>query len=383
MRFVYPHYFRDFACTADKCPDTCCAGWQIVIDDDSLEHYEQYVGSFSKRLQKGIDWKQGCFKQDSKKRCSMLNEQNLCDMVLNMGENHLCRTCALYPRHEEEFEGLREWSLAISCPVAAKLVLTCEEPVRFDIEENDDDDPLIEEFDDFDFLLFTELEDAREVLYKIIRNREMPLADRMRRMLYLAKQLQTCVEENRISDMQAICAEADAGASDSHAGYAEDDLEEIPDLSDPYERYEFLQENFSVFSKLELMREDWQEVLDAEQDMLAGGSANYAKVRKAFTEAMEQEKWWPIFHENYLMTFIYTYFCGAVYDDWIDTKVLLAVISQLFTEEFIMNLWQKQGSVTQDECVKMAYRYVREVEHSDLNLNAMEEYLHAVLFSPA
>ena len=138
-----------------------------------------------------------------------------------------------------------------------------------------------------------------------------------------------------------------------------------------------------MFSKLELMREDWQEVLDAEQDMLAGGSANYAKVRKAFTEAMEQEKWWPIFHENYLMTFIYTYFCGAVYDDWIDTKVLLAVISQLFTEEFIMNLWQKQGSVTQDECVKMAYRYVREVEHSDLNLNAMEEYLHAVLFSPA
>ncbi|MCR5267722.1 MAG: flagellin lysine-N-methylase [Lachnospiraceae bacterium] len=377
MRFVYPHYFHDFQCIADKCPDTCCAGWQIVIDDESMEHYEQYVGNFSDRLQKGIDWKQGCFKQGKNKRCSMLNDQNLCDMILQMGENHLCRTCTLYPRHEEEFEGLREWSLAISCPVAAQMVLTCEEPLHFLIEENDDDDPLIDEFDDFDFLLFTELEDAREVLYQVIQNRDLSIDDRMRIMLDLAVQLQTCVEENRISDMQVCNDSARIVANDF------DIDDSIPDLSDPYERYSFLQENFSVFSKLELMREDWQEVLDAERDMLAGGVGNYAKLRESFEEAMEAEKWWPVFLENYLMTFVYTYFCGAVYDDWIDTKVLLAVISLLFTEEFIMNLWIKEGKITQDDCVKMAWRYVREVEHSDLNLNAMEEYLHAVLFSPA
>lgn len=375
MRFVYPHYYHEFKCAADKCPDTCCAGWQIVIDDESMERYEQYVGSFSERLAQGIDWSEGCFKQDQDRRCSMLNKDNLCDMVLQMGENHLCRTCKLYPRHVEEFEGLREWSLSISCPVAAHIVLSCKDPVTFDVEENDDDDPLINEFDDFDFLLFTELEDARDVIYKTAQNRELPISIRLRRLMDLGRQLQNCVEENRISDMQQIVS---ARAKDGDAF----DIEEYPDFDDPHERYSFLQENFSVFSKLERLRDNWDEVLDAEKNMLAKGASNYAKIRGDFAAAMEQEAWWPLFQENYLMTFVYTYFCGAVYDDWIDTKVMLGVFSLLFTEEFIMNRYQEKGSVTQEDCEEIAYRYVREVEHSDLNLNALEEFLHAVLFTP-
>ncbi|MBR6452065.1 MAG: flagellin lysine-N-methylase, partial [Lachnospiraceae bacterium] len=331
MRKVYPHYYNEFSCIADKCPDTCCAGWQIVIDDASLERYEQYVGAFDDRLNEGIDWSEGCFKQDEKKRCSMLNDRNLCDMVLKMGEKHLCRTCALYPRHVEEFEGLREWSLSLSCPVAAHMVLSCREPVRFIEEQNDDDDPLISEFDDFDFLLFTELEDARDVLYRIIQNREMSIPVRLRCMLSLARQLQICVEENRISDMQAIIAgygkALDAGEDPS----LEDDLVGEVDLSDPGCRYEMLQEYFFAFSKLELMREDWQAVLDAEKNLLAKGEGAYTKIYEAFAKETEGKEWWPIFQENYLMSFVYTYFCGAVYDDWIDTKVMLAVFSAIFT----------------------------------------------------
>ncbi|MBO4901919.1 MAG: flagellin lysine-N-methylase [Lachnospiraceae bacterium] len=391
MRYVYPHYYHDFACTAGDCPDTCCAGWQIMIDDGSMERYEQYVGSFSERLAKGIDWNGGCFKQGKDKRCSMLNDDNLCDMIINMGENHLCRTCKLYPRHVEEFEGLREWSLSVSCPVAAHIVLSCEEPVHFTEENDDDDDPLINEFDDFDFLLFTELEDAREVIYKILQDRSHTIDERIRYLMELGKQLQTCVEENRISDMQDIYREfAKAQDAGTLAELCDDD--DLPDLSDPLQRYDFLQENFSILLKLELLRDDWQEVLTAEKNMLAQGRTHYAQFREAFVKIMETQDWWPVFLENYLMSFVYTYFCGAVYDDWIDTKIMLGVFSVVFTEEFIMNEWLAgadaqaaagKPAISRDACEKVAYRYVREVEHSDLNLNALEEFLHAVLFSPA
>ena len=40
MIYTYPDYYKKFSCIADKCPDTCCGKWQIVIDDDSLEKYE-------------------------------------------------------------------------------------------------------------------------------------------------------------------------------------------------------------------------------------------------------------------------------------------------------------------------------------------------------
>lgn len=38
MIYSYPDYYKKFRCIADKCPDTCCSDWQIVIDDESLEN---------------------------------------------------------------------------------------------------------------------------------------------------------------------------------------------------------------------------------------------------------------------------------------------------------------------------------------------------------
>lgn len=46
MRYLKPHFYDQFTCTAGDCPDTCCAGWQIVIDEDSLERYGKEQGEF-------------------------------------------------------------------------------------------------------------------------------------------------------------------------------------------------------------------------------------------------------------------------------------------------------------------------------------------------
>ena len=79
MYYRKPHYYQDFVCTADKCPDTCCAGWQIFIDEESLETYSRVKGDFGIRLLNSIDWSVGAFEQ-YEKRCSFLNEKNLCDI---------------------------------------------------------------------------------------------------------------------------------------------------------------------------------------------------------------------------------------------------------------------------------------------------------------
>ena len=63
MRYIKPDYYDKFQCVADKCPDTCCAGWQIMIDEESLERYGAVKGDFGKRLINSIDWQEGCFYQ--------------------------------------------------------------------------------------------------------------------------------------------------------------------------------------------------------------------------------------------------------------------------------------------------------------------------------
>lgn len=85
---------------------------------------------------------------------------------------------------------------------------------------------------------------------------------------------------------------------------------------------------------------------------------------------------WEIFLEQIQMFFLYTYFCGAVYDDCIYSKIGLAVLSACYIQEYSMCSWYLNGKKTDmQECIRLAYRYAREVEHSDENLNTFEEWL--------
>ena len=63
MLYTYPNYYDKFKCVADKCIDTCCAGWQILIDDESMEKYnKEHTGD------ERIDWENEVFHHCKGKR---------------------------------------------------------------------------------------------------------------------------------------------------------------------------------------------------------------------------------------------------------------------------------------------------------------------------
>ena len=97
MQITKPTFYKEFSCIAGACPDTCCAGWQIMIDEKSLQKYRRFKGAFRNRLHNDIDWKEHSFCQYDK-RCAFLNEDNLCDIHSEAGKDMLCDTCRKYPR---------------------------------------------------------------------------------------------------------------------------------------------------------------------------------------------------------------------------------------------------------------------------------------------
>lgn len=390
MIYLKPEYFDRFQCTADKCPDTCCAGWQIMIDEDSLERYDREISRkrsstdeadfVSGRLLNGIDWEEGSFLQFHK-RCSMLNEQNLCDLVIYKGEEWLCETCTRYPRHVEEFEGLREWSLSLSCPVAADIILNWQGKVKFLETEDEKEDPLAEEFEDFDFLLFTQLEDARAVLFSIVQNKRIPMNCRMALVLEMARQVQLCVDEERLFDMEQVISQFAALETDLATEAEIKGLQQKYKLPKGENRFEALKESFGVLEQLERLREDWSEVLkQTKATLYSADYADYEEIYEAFCKEYlgedKQRIQWENYQQQLLIFFLYTYFCGAVYDDCIFSKAALAVFSVAFLQEFVMCSWFLADKyIDKQECVRLAYRYAREVEHSDENLNLLEEWL--------
>lgn len=361
MHYKKPQYYDNFTCIADRCPDTCCAGWQIVIDENSLEKYSNVSGDFGIRLLNSINWREGIFEQ-YEKRCSFLNAENLCDIYKELGADALCDTCRLYPRHIEEFENLREFSLSLSCPVAAKMILQCQEPVRF-LEEEDEKEECEEDFEDFDFLLFDCLLEVREKLFSIVQNRTIPIEKRMYCVLKIAKNLQTALDEGELFERDFM---------------AEIELclqEKAEDFSGNL--YEIVQAFRKDLLRLEVLREEWKTNLKAADNLFQKGETWYVEKRDRYKAEIKNtigQEQWDIYKEQLLMFFLYTYFCGAVYDDMIYSKGVLSVISVFWIEEITFWSWAAdEGQIEEKNLLETAYRYAREIEHSDENLNLLEE----------
>ena len=114
----------------------------------------------------------------------------------------LCRTCRAYPRHIEEFEGVREISLSLSCPEAAKLILDCEEPVRFLSKETEKE----ETYPYFDFFLYTKLMDCRDFIISTLQNRELDWNLRTGIVLGLAHDLQRRIVNDRLYETDSLAS---------------------------------------------------------------------------------------------------------------------------------------------------------------------------------
>jgi lysine-N-methylase len=170
MKTFVPNYYKDFKCIADKCKHSCCIGWEIDIDDDTLATYNNIKNPFRNRLDDGInrDSENACFKLDGKGRCAFLNENNLCEIILNLGEDSLCQICTDHPRFRNYYSNHTEIGLGLCCEEAGRIILSQKETFSL-VELSDDgiDIPSTEEEDDFfDFrkYIFNKIEENESVL---------------------------------------------------------------------------------------------------------------------------------------------------------------------------------------------------------------------------
>ena len=360
MRYRQPDYYDEFSCIGAVCPATCCAGWQIMIDEESLDRYSQVKGDFGLRLLDSIDWYQGCFRQQEG-RCSFLNKDNLCDLYQELGKGALCRTCTAYPRHTEEFEELRELSLSLSCPVAAALILGHTEQTIF--LEREDEAVEQEDFQDFDALLFGALEEAREYLLRLVGDRSISLEKRMALVLKLAAVMDNALVEGTLFELDIRKEGERLKGQDFSAKERQ-----------VYETRKGILEDLG---QLEVLQEEWPCILkDIEQTLYHKGKGFYENLRKDFREMYRREKQgqeWEIWGEQLLVFFLFTYFCGAAYDGYIYTKAALSVVSVLWIQEMALCRWAKPGRLTLEDMPELSYTYAREIEHSEDNLNLLEE----------
>lgn len=123
---IFPKFYKTFKCIADKCPDSCCKDWDVVVDDDSADFYNTVDGKFGDKLRRLMitDSDGDRIFEVQNGKCPFWNDKMLCDIYIHCGEEHLCHTCREFPRLAQDYTAFTEHMLSFACPEAARIMLT-------------------------------------------------------------------------------------------------------------------------------------------------------------------------------------------------------------------------------------------------------------------
>ena len=87
MKLLAPEYYNDFKCIADKCRHSCCVGWEIDVDGDTMARYEALDSGYGPEIIGSIEkGDTPHFRLCEKDRCPHLDERGLCRIITELGK---------------------------------------------------------------------------------------------------------------------------------------------------------------------------------------------------------------------------------------------------------------------------------------------------------
>ncbi len=366
MKIRVPKYLNKFKCIADKCEDTCCAGWEIVIDEETYDYYENLSGSFGERLRSEIinDGEDNIFVLKNG-NCTFLNENKLCDIYNELGEDGLCYTCKKYPRYMEEFGNLREIGISLSCPEAARIMLGDSNKMEFELNENDE---FITSYNDIDAMLFIDLMQCRNIIFNILQNGNIDLNIRAAIILDFAKEVQDKIDEDDLTSLKTI---KERYMDKNFINKTSDDLNKT--IRDKEQWYTDIEEYFYVFKGLKHINNNDPLGLDKVLYYIKSSAENkdiyldkYKEFKKFYKDNMYK-------FENILVYFVFRYFMKSVFDYDVAAKVKTAVVSYLIIKQLCVVRWIESGDLSDEDIVDISHTYSKDIEHLEENIDTLAD----------
>lgn len=315
MKLIAPDYYTKFKCIADRCKHSCCIGWIIDVDADTLAYYHSITGPLGERLKKGIDesGETPHFILGEQERCPFLNRNGLCDLIIGLGEENLCQICTDHPRYRNFYSDRTEIGLGLCCEAAGDLILKRQEKMTLVVLEEDGEEEALQAPDE-SLLLW------REQLLQIAQDRGRTVEERASAILKAAEMT-------------------------------------IPERS--------LVEWAEIYLKLERLETSWTDRLD-----------ELKSTDISVAPALDAPEW-EIALEQLLVYFLYRQLPFALDDGEYEGRAAFCVLSYRMIRDLCRVHAVLHGSVNLDDLVEIARQYSAEIEYSDENVEALLDALFA------
>lgn len=353
MKYHKPSFFDQFKCIGSACTDTCCAGWEIEVDETTAQGYLAEKGAFGDRLRREIGSEPGeYFFKLKNNRCPFLNKENLCDIFINLGEDRLCDICREHPRFYNWFGDYTEVGLGLCCEEAERLLFSDSKPLTF-VEEvhTDASDLLDDESEECEQML-----EERKAIFSILQNRKKNIGARLKRLLlqlpYADEMLLLTVPILEWDDPESI-TKLDYNAKPSTNTLKSSAL--------------FL---IRFFGGMESLDETWPSMMkELEQNIDSlidvDKAAEFLQFMKGENRLYE--------YEHIAVYLVYRYYPEILFDGQIEAKILFAAASICLL--FLMDLqcFQENGVYTQHDRIELVRRFSKEIEYCPENMERFEK----------
>ena len=310
MIITKPKYYDDFRCLAGSCPDSCCKEWDIQVDDEKATLYRSIPGDLGNRLREVLRDEDGeTVMTIIDGRCPMWRADGLCRIQAELGEEALCKTCREFPRLTHDYGDFVELGLELSCPEAARIILSTDDPVAV-MEEADGGD--VPEYDGEAMAILLR---TRETVRGILADKSHPVNEVLVLALMYGYQAQ-----GELDGAEEAPFEPDATLAEAKAFAAAGDEKAI----------------LVFFRGLEILSPDWQQRL--ETPLGSDWVPEHLRIARYFADR---------------------YWLQAVSDYDLVSRVKLMVISCLLVR------------ILGGDLLRTAQRYSKEIENSIENIEAL------------
>lgn len=202
IEVLEPLYLKDFHCIGNQCKNNCCHGWTVTIDENTFKKYKKIKSPISPKLQNCISknrtnptpYNYGKIKL-KEGICPFLNENNLCEIYINIGEQYMCNTCKQYPRKHTLCGSTFSSSLALSCEEACRIALLNPNPMEFSLTEKTltPNEHVFTLISPESYFLET-----RSAFITILQNRDFSIQERLLLLGMLSEQLDDLSDKKQI-----------------------------------------------------------------------------------------------------------------------------------------------------------------------------------------
>ena len=161
----FPSYYNKFRCKADRCQHSCCVGWEIDVDEETMSKYRSegredilcHINGDSIELMDGD-------------RCPFLRADGLCRIISELGESHTSLICREHPRFYHRVGQTLEGGIGAGCEAAAEIILSSDDYSDFFSVAREGQAADETELDTLSY---------RDEIYNILKMREKSFAERL------------------------------------------------------------------------------------------------------------------------------------------------------------------------------------------------------------